>query len=63
MAPTFNVALVTSPSCGGVGATDQIELTFSNTATADGANPDFFELTFNNIRYTVGARFRPARCT
>ena len=59
VAPTFNVALVTSPSCGGVGVTDQIELTFSNTATADGANPGFFELTFNNIRYTVGAAVTP----
>lgn len=51
--PTFNVALTTSPSCGGVGVTDQIELTFSNTSLApDGGQ---YSIAFTNIKYNVGA--------
>ena len=58
VAPTFNVALTTSPSCVGVGVTDQIEITFSNTGNAD-PGADQFEITFNNIRYNVGAGVNP----
>ena len=58
VAPTFNVALTTSPSCLGVGVTDQIEITFSNTGNA-GISGDRFEITFNNIRYNVGAGVNP----
>ena len=53
VAPTYNVALTTSPSCIGVGVTDQIEITFSNTSTVLSA--DVFEISFNNIRYNVGS--------
>jgi putative cell wall-binding protein len=53
VAPTFQVALTTSPSCIGVGVTDQIELTFSNTSSD--TDVDQFEISFNNIRYNVGA--------
>lgn len=55
--PTFTVALTTSPSCVGVGVTDQIQLTFSNTATVvDGGQ---YEITFSNIKYNVGAAVTP----
>ena len=53
VAPSFNVALTTSPSCGGVGVTDQIEITFNNTATV--VSTDVFQISFNNIRYNIGA--------
>ena len=59
VAPTFTVALTTSPSCLGVGVTDQIEITFSNTGNAVPANSDQFVITFNNIRYNVGAGVNP----
>ncbi|HAM23337.1 MAG TPA: hypothetical protein DCQ04_13945, partial [Actinobacteria bacterium] len=55
--PTFTVALKTSPSCVGVGVTDQIELIFSNTATViDGGQ---YEISFTNIRYNIGAGVNP----